>query len=74
MPMAMISGPPAVLDTEQRHQGEDAAFAVVVGLHDDSDILDRRDDHQVQMISDSMPSAASGASLPPDHAIAVEMV
>ena len=38
--------PLMLLDAEQRHQRDDAAFAVVVDAHGDIDVLDRRDQEQ----------------------------
>ena len=40
------AGTLAMLDAEQRHQREDAAFAVVVGAHDHRDVFDRRRDDE----------------------------
>ena len=35
--------PPLTLDAQQRHQGEDAAFAVIVDPHGDGDVFDAGD-------------------------------
>jgi hypothetical protein len=37
-------GPLMLLDAEQGHQRDNAAFAVVVDAHGDIDVLDRRDE------------------------------
>ena len=51
--------PPPLLDAQERHQGEDAALAVVIDGHGDGDVFDRRDqeqgpDHQRQDAEDAL--------------------
>jgi hypothetical protein len=38
--------PPLALDAQQRHQGEDAAFAVIVDPHGDGNVFDAGDRNQ----------------------------
>jgi hypothetical protein len=53
---------------QERHQRERAALAVVVGAHDQEDVLQRDDDYGAHSISDITPSTISRVSWPPAEA------
>src|SRR5206468_393081 len=55
------------LDAKQRHEREDAAFAIIVDAHRNGHVFNRRHNNptiKVQITSDSTPSVTDGSGAP----------